>query len=213
MDIVRKDHDDDDDSANKQDNMLGLGFGGKDDKKKKEEEKKDLEAEKEENQSKWNIQHLFKFQTEIFKGRQVSSIDINSVNPDLIAVGYGEFDIDRRQDPKPGYIAFWTLKNPTYPEKIIKTDHSVTCLQFSKKQPHWIAAGDSHGNIQIYNIRSDNLNPIAESKDLDGKHTDIIWELQWVDREAKGEALVTISGDGRVIDWYMKRGLELLELT
>jgi hypothetical protein len=37
--------------------------------------------------------------------------------------------------------------------------------------------------------------------------------LQWVDREAKGEALVTVSGDGRVIDWYMKRGLELLELT
>jgi hypothetical protein len=77
-----------------------------------------------------------------------------------------------------------------------------------------IAVGDSHGNIAIYNIRSDDYaTPIAESKDIDGKHTDIIWELQWVDRDAKGEGLVTISGDGRIIEWTMKKGLEFLELT
>ena len=77
-----------------------------------------------------------------------------------------------------------------------------------------IAIGDSHGNIAIFNIRSDEYNiPIAESKDLDGKHTDIIWEIQWVDRDAKGEALVSISGDGRVIEWSMKKGLEMSDLT
>jgi hypothetical protein len=72
-----------------------------------------------------------------------------------------------------------------------------------------IAVGDSHGNIAIYNIRADDYaTPIAESKDIDDKHTDIIWELQWVDRDAKGEGLVTISGDGRIIEWSMKKGLE-----
>lgn len=76
-----------------------------------------------------------------------------------------------------------------------------------------IAIGDSHGNIAIFNIRSDDLKPIYESKDLDGKHTDIIWELQWVDKEAKPEALVTISGDGRVLEWSMKKGLEMTDLT
>jgi hypothetical protein len=41
-----------------------------------------------------------------------------------------------------------------------------------------IAVGDSHGNIAIYNIRADDYaTPIAESKDIDDKHTDIIWEL------------------------------------
>lgn len=210
VDIIRKDGDDDeDDEANNDNMLLGLNL----DKKKKEEEKKVVEKDENVEEEKYSLKHLFKFRCDVTDGRQVSCMDINSANPDLIAVGYGEYDIDCTQQLKPGIIAFWTLKNPTFPEKIIYTDHSVTCLQFSKKNAHWIAAGDSHGNIQIYNIRSDDLTPIAESKDLEGKHTDIIWELQWVDRDTKGEALVTISGDGRVIDWHMKRGLELLELT
>jgi len=49
--------------------------------------------------------------------------------------------------------------------------------------------------------------------DLDGKHTDIVWEVQWVDRDAKGEALVSIGGDGRVIEWSMRKGLEFTDLT
>jgi len=69
------------------------------------------------------------------------------------------------------------LKNPTFPEKIIYHPNSITCCQFSKKNPHLIAIGDSHGNIAIFNVRSDDLSPIVESKDLDGKHTDIIWEI------------------------------------
>lgn len=75
-----------------------------------------------------------------------------------------------------------------------------------------IAVGDSHGNISIFNAKDNDNKPIAESKDLEGKHTDIIWELQWVDKEGKGEALVSISGDGRVIEWSMKKGLEFTEL-
>ena len=33
-----------------------------------------------------------------------------------------------------------------------------------------------------------------------------------MDKEGKGEALVSISGDGRVIEWSMKKGLEFTEL-
>jgi len=105
-------------------------------------------------------------------------MDINSINSELIAVSYGEFDIDCTQKLQRGILAFWTLKNPGFPEKTIYSEHSITCCQFSKKNPHLIAVGDSHGNIAIYNIRSDDFaTPIAESKDVDGKHTDIIWEL------------------------------------
>lgn len=143
--IKKSGNEDEDDQAN-QDNVM-LGFGGTE-KKKKVEEKKVEEVDKSvEDTKKVTLQHLFKFRCDITDGRQVSSIDINSVNPDLIAVGYGEYDIDCTQTMNNGIIAFWTLKNPTFPEKIIFTDHSVTCLQFSKKNPHWIAAGDSHGNI------------------------------------------------------------------
>lgn len=75
-----------------------------------------------------------------------------------------------------------------------------------------IAVGDSHGNIAVFNVKDDSTEPIVQSRDLEGRHTEIIWELQWVTRENKGEFLVSISGDGRIIEWSMKKGLELNEL-
>lgn len=59
-------------------------------------------------------------------------MDINSVNDDLIAVGYGEYDILLTQTLQKGILAFWTLKNPSRPEKIIYHEHSITCCAWSK---------------------------------------------------------------------------------
>lgn len=73
----------------------------------------------------------------------MSCIDINHANPDLVAVAYGEFDIDCTKQLKEGLLCFWTLKNPNFPEKIIKTEYSITCCKFSKKNPYYIAIGDS----------------------------------------------------------------------
>ena len=132
----------------------------------------------------------------------------------MIAVSYGEFDIDCPAQPKNGILAFWTLKNPTFPEKYITHEYSITCCQFSKKDPYLIAVGDCIGNILVYNIRSeDYTTPVNESTDLDGKHTDIIWEIRWVDKDPKPEALVSVSGDGRIIEWSRKKGFEKNDLT
>lgn len=110
---------------------------------------------------------LFTFECDIVEGRQVSCIDINQANPDLVAVAYGEYDINCIDDSKlkNGLLCFWTLKNPNFPEKLIVHDSSITCCQFSKKSPHLIAIGDSSGNIAIYNVRGTDTKPIAESKD------------------------------------------------
>ena len=141
-------------------------------------------------------------------------MDINQSNPDLVVVGYGDFDINCTDDSKlkPGLLCFWTLKNPNFPEKIINHEASITCCQFSKKAPHLVAVGDSSGNIAIYNIRGNDTKPVAESKDLDFKHTDIVWDIQWVQRENKGESLISISGDGKIIEWSLRKGLEYTEL-
>jgi WD40 repeat protein len=204
-------NEEDEESPGKKPFGLSLNKGAKkdkeDEKKEEEDKNKDLDGKDE-----VSLKPLFKFQFNVSEGRQVSCIDINVANPDLIAVGYGEYDIDCTKTLKEGLLCFWTLKNPNFPEKIIKTEHSITCCSFSKKNPHLIAVGDSHGNIAIYNIRTTDSKPIAESKDLEGKHTDIVWEIQWVDRESKGESLVSVSGDGRVIEWSMKKGLEFTEL-
>lgn len=159
--------------------------------KKKEEEKKRLEEEAaaaarkeqegnlDEKEDKVTFKPLFHFECDVTEGRQVSCMDINELNPDLIAVGYGEYDINCINDDnlKEGLLCFWTLKNPNFPEKIIRHENSITACQFSKKNPNLIAIGDSHGNIAIYNIRGDDTRPIAESKDMEAKHTDIVWEI------------------------------------
>lgn len=96
--------------------------------KKVEDEKKEEEdADSKEDENAVTLKHLFKFEFDITEGRQVSCMDINEANPDLVAVGYGEFDIDCTKTLKEGLLCFWTLKNPQFPEKIIKTEHSITC--------------------------------------------------------------------------------------
>jgi len=101
------------------------------------------------------IKYLFTFESELTAGRQVTCIDINSANQDLVAVGYGEYDINCIDDNKlkPGLLCFYTLKKPDFPELYIKTDHSITCCAYAKKKKNYIAIGDSHGNIAIYNIQ------------------------------------------------------------
>jgi len=66
-------------------------FGGGE---KKEEKEAEEEKEVKEDDDAVTLTHLFKFECDITDGRQVSCMDINVINPDLIAVGYGEFDVD-----------------------------------------------------------------------------------------------------------------------
>ena len=51
---------------------------------------------------------------------------------------------------------------------------------------------------------------------MDGKHSDAVWEVQWVSKGGKstdkGEGLVSISSDGRIVEWSMKKGLEYTDL-
>ena len=50
---------------------------------------------------------------------------------------------------------------------------------------------------------------------MNGKHHDPVWELKWVEREGvigddstSAETLVTVSTDGRVTQWMIRKGLE-----
>lgn len=86
----------DDDEDEKDDNKIGMPFGGNE-KKKEEKKEEDPNEAKLEDPDEVTLTHLFQFQCNLTDGRQVSCMDINSANPDLIAVGYGEFDIDCTQ--------------------------------------------------------------------------------------------------------------------
>lgn len=183
----------------------------------KDEEQEEEESEDEEELAKNDpegirLKPLFKFQCDITDDRNITCMDFNKTNPDLLAVAYGEYDMNKTENKNRGIIAFWTLKNPNFPEKIIYTEYSVTSLKFSTKTPNYLAVGDSVGGIMIFDVQSDEGTPIADSREIDEKHTDIIWELTWVEKPSKGECIVSISGDGRVIEWNLKKGLEFNEL-
>ena len=85
------------------------------------------------------------------EGFPVNEITWNSLNQDLLAAAYGNTKFGNSD---PGRIALWTLKNPAYPEKLVKTSSACTCIQFSPTAPYLLAAGFFDGTIQIYDIRT-----------------------------------------------------------
>ena len=104
------------------------------------------------------------------------------MNQDLLACSYGEFDMNTKGN---GILAFWTLKNPSYPERLIYTDSRVLTCKFSQSNPNLIAAGTMDGGVLIYDIRKNSNKPIAQNYDINdktksGKHNDAVWEVQWV---------------------------------
>jgi len=140
----------------------------------------------------------------------VHSLDWNPYNKDLLAAGYGDPDIDSKKE---GLLCFWTLKNPLHPERVIKTPRGITSCNFSNKNPYYIVASDYAGEIMIYDLRVNNNKPIADSTEIKDKHTDIVWECKWIERpNDKNEMIVSISSDGKVKEWSMKKGLEVSDL-
>ena len=53
--------------------------------------------------------------------------------------------------------------------------------------------------------------PAMASAPLSG-HTDAVWQVRWVRQGERGERLISISTDGRVKVWSMKKGLEHVDL-
>ena len=73
---------------------------------------------------------LWKFFYEKEKKKQVTSLAWNPDRQDLFSVGFGSYDFTRQG---PGLIACFSLKNPTYPEFLFKTESGVMCLDFHKE--------------------------------------------------------------------------------
>ena len=76
--------------------------------------------------------------------------------------------------------------------------------------------GTHAGIVAIYDIRKKNDKPVASNADGKGKHNDAVWEVQWINKGNgkgdSGENLVSISSDGRIVEWSMKKGLDYVDL-
>jgi WD40 repeat protein len=115
-----------------------------------------------------------------------------------------------------GLVLFWSLRNPDYPEKILRTSHSVTALDFSKQHPMILAVGLSNGDVNIYDVKREGASwsvPVESSAGMPDSHLDPVWNLKWIVRGVERlETLVSISTDGRVLEWNLKKGLVMSKL-
>ena len=54
---------------------------------------------------------------------------------------------------KQGMICFWTVKNPNFPERIIRTHAGVSSLKFCNLNPYLLGVGLEDGTVAIYDLR------------------------------------------------------------
>ncbi|XP_066480689.1 dynein axonemal intermediate chain 4 [Tiliqua scincoides] len=158
---------------------------------------------------------LWSYGCDLTRGNNVSCMAWNKRNPDLLAVGYGQF---RFKEQKKGFACCWSLKNPTWPERIYQCAHGVTALGFSVANPNLLAVGMFNGTIAVYNVQSHNPNSVLDSSESHDKHLGPVWQLKWIEQdrgttgEDKGEMLVSISADGRVTKWFVRKGLSCTDM-
>ncbi|KAJ7286635.1 hypothetical protein O6H91_Y326200 [Diphasiastrum complanatum] len=128
----------------------------------------------------------------------------NKARKDLLIVGYGQYEFGSQKD---GLIAFWSLKNPRFPHACIPTTFGVTALDFSSNSPSLLAVGFYNGNVAVYDARNmKELEPVMQTSVSSGKHNDPVWKLEWIDSASDhGESIVSISTDGRVTQWSLKK--------
>uniref|UniRef100_W5MJD3 Dynein axonemal intermediate chain 4 n=1 Tax=Lepisosteus oculatus TaxID=7918 RepID=W5MJD3_LEPOC len=161
------------------------------------------------------LDRLWSFTCDLTKGRNVSSMAWNKKNTDLLAVGYGQFDF---RDQKSGLVCCWSLKNPMWPERIFHCESGVTALDFSANSANLLAVGMHDGSIAIYSVQSKDKTPVIDSSDCANKHTSPVWQVKWIEQEKgttgedKGETLISVSAGGRITKWYLRKGLDCIDL-
>nr|XP_056700737.1 dynein axonemal intermediate chain 4 [Euleptes europaea] len=161
------------------------------------------------------LEPLWSYGCYLTKGNNVTCMAWNKLNPDLLAVGYGTF---RFKEQKTGLACCWSLKNPTWPERIYQCSYGVTALDFSLANPNLLAVGMFNGTIAIYNVQAHLSTSVLDTSESFDKHLGPVWQLKWVEQdrgttgEDKGEILVSISADGRVTKWFIRKGLSCTDL-
>ncbi|NXP15339.1 WDR78 protein, partial [Thinocorus orbignyianus] len=161
------------------------------------------------------LERLWSYTCDLTDGHGVSSMAWSKANPDLLAVGYGAFDF---KEQKKGLACCWSLKNPMWPERIFRCEHSVTALDFSKASPNLLAVGMYNGSLAIYDVRSPNDAVLMDSGQSPNRHTGPVWQLRWVEEdggatgEGKAERLICISADGRITLWFIQKRLDCTDL-
>jgi dynein axonemal intermediate chain 4 len=161
----------------------------------------------------------------VLAGLPATALTFNRSNPDLIAVAYADALANNLAPGAPdsarkSALVLWSVKNPSFPQRIIPMDNVPTAIAFSSMSPTVLAVGCSDGEVLFFDLESSSAEPVLSSRSV-GKapqqtvtrHASIVNSLQWVYRgEDRGECLYSTGSDGRIIEWTMKKGLGSTEV-
>ncbi|KAK9844200.1 hypothetical protein WJX81_007836 [Elliptochloris bilobata] len=130
--------------------------------------------------------------------------------PDILAAGYVQHTFGA---PGGGLIALWSLKNTGAPLWAAATGAGVASLDWAAEAAGLLAVGQMDGTVAVYDVRARQAAPVMAAGRGSGGHEDPAWHVRWVARgPERGEALVSISTDGRVTQWATSKGLEPTDL-
>ncbi|XP_063336420.1 dynein axonemal intermediate chain 4-like [Pelmatolapia mariae] len=145
------------------------------------------------------LELLWAFACELTRGYCITNMAWNRQNPDILAVGYADFD---SRCLKPGLICCWTIKNIMWPERVFDCHSSVTSLDFSANDQ--LAVGMYDGTVAIYNIciQDSSVACVASSSKSSRRHLHPVWQVTWApQRLSLEDVLVSVSSDGRIVKW------------
>ncbi|TGZ68952.1 hypothetical protein CRM22_003998 [Opisthorchis felineus] len=153
---------------------------------------------------------LWRYQCNLTKGRNVTDMAWNKENPNILAVGYGKFEFENQ---KKGLVCCWSLKFIEYPERFYETPSAVTAVGWSKIHSNLLAVGMFSGVIYVFDVRKNDPTPVIDTTHAAGRHLGAVRKVQWVVRQSGraenlSEVLVSVSTDGRVTEWSVRKGFD-----
>ena len=101
----------------------------------------------------------------------------------------------------------------TTSEVAVRKSEIVMSINFSKHKPSVLAAGFYDATVKVFDTSSnDEVTMIADSSFAIGRHHLPVMQLCWVNCKDNTEQIVSISSDGRVLQWSLKKGLTMTPL-
>jgi dynein intermediate chain 1 len=147
---------------------------------------------------------LWRFANEKTKRKQVTCLQWNPVHPDLFAVSFGSYEFMKQQAG--GAVAIYSLKNTKFPELLVATENStVCCFSWNPEKPALLAVGLYDGTVSVLDVRSRSKKFIYQSTFKNIKHTDPVWEIVWNRMDTDVMSFTSVSVDGRMCLWKLKK--------
>lgn len=160
--------------------------------------------------AKGSLLPLWRFEYEKAKRLAVTSMVWcpQTQNDDLMVVAFGSYEFGKQSK---GYLIFYSLKNPSYPESVVPCDCAIMSLDVNPKKGYLIACGLYDGSVSIFNVRENKHTYLFNSYPT--KHSEPVWSIKWMENDVEDRLrFCSIAADGRVLMWTLSKN-DLLPST